>query len=106
MLNGTRTKYADYLTLAMGAGSPNCTISPKVALNDVWPNGYRMAAAEALRNLPVTPQLTKLDLDTYFSNGTNADHKATLEDFLGMGWQKLGFNFVGVRRETFGCITV
>lgn len=96
--------FTDYLTLAMAAGGPGCTIAPKVHLNDIWPDAYRMAAAAALRNLSVHPQLTRLDLDCYFSNGTNADHKETLEAFLAMGWEKLGFNFVGGDRKCFGLI--
>ena len=104
--NGTTPiPYATYLTLAMAAGGPNCTIAPKVHLNDIWPDAYRMAAAAALRNLSVTPRLTRLDLDCYFSNGTNAEHKQTLEAFLSMGWKELGFNFVGGDRDCFGLVS-
>ena len=97
--------YADYLTRAMAAGGPGCTIAPKVHLNSIWPDTYRMAAAAALRNLSVSPRLTRLDLDCYFSNGTNAQHKDTLEAFLGMGWERLGFNFVGGDRKCFGLVS-
>lgn len=95
-------KFTDYLTAAMKAGASDCTLTPKVHLNDIWSDEYRMQAAKALVELPVTPKLYMLDLDCYFSKGSAEEHKHMLVKFKQMGWKDLGFNFVGGDRKTFG----
>ncbi len=77
----------EFLQAAMKAGAPGCTISPKVHLNDIWSNDYRMQAAQSLRDLPLTPRLTMLDLDSWFSHPHDASgNKAMLLKFKDMGW--------------------
>jgi hypothetical protein len=99
--------FPEYLTAAMKAGAPGCTIAPKLHLNDRWvfTDEYRMKAARALRNLKVTPRLTVLDLDCYFSKGNAAERKQVLQDFKDMGWKDLEFNFVGNTGKTFGLVS-
>lgn len=82
-----------FLAAAMKAGGPGCTIAPKVHLNEIWPDDYRMKAAQTLRDLPVTPRLTMLDLDCWFKkNSSHADNKKLLQQFRDMGWTNLVFN--------------
>ena len=76
-----------FLQAVLNAGAPGCTISPKVHLNEIWPDDYRMQAARRLRDLPLTPRLTMLDLDCWFKHpGDAAGNKALLQTFRDMGW--------------------
>ena len=78
----------EFLNAAMKAGAPGCTISPKVHLNEVWSDDYRMDAARSLRDLAVTPQLTMLDLDCWFEHPKDAArNRAMLQKFRDMGWK-------------------
>jgi hypothetical protein len=82
-----------FLAAAVKAGAPGCTIAPKVHLNEIWPDDYRMQAAQDLRNLPVEPRLTMLDLDCWFKkNSKPAENKKLLQQFRDMGWTTLVFN--------------
>ncbi len=84
---------AQFLTAAMRAGAPGCTIAPKVHLNEIWPDDYRMDAARSLRAMPITPALTMLDLDCWFKKKSNrVDNKKLLQSFRDMGWRDLTFN--------------
>lgn len=77
----------EFLNGAMKAGAHGCTISPKVHLNATWPDDYRIQAAQSLRDLPLTPRLTMLDLDCWFERPHDAaGNKALLEQFRNMGW--------------------
>jgi hypothetical protein len=90
-----------FYNAAMAAGAPGCIFTAKVHLNDVWPDDYRMAAARSLRDLPVTPRLTALDLDAYFDGGGPKEHKRVLQQFKDMGWTDLGFN-TGTPKKMYG----
>ena len=98
-------KFVDYLNAAMKAGAPGCLLTPKDHLNDIWSDDYRMEAAQALYNLPVTPRLKAMDLDEYFTHGTPEEHQQVLEKFKAMGWKDLGFNFAGGPKDGFGLIS-
>jgi hypothetical protein len=93
----------EFLKAAMNAGAPGCTISPKVHLNDIWSDDYRMQAAQSLRDLPLTPRLTMLDLDSWFSRPHDAGgNKAMLEKFKDMGWTTFVTN-PGPYKSLYGC---
>jgi hypothetical protein len=102
MGDGQTMKFPEYLTAAMYAGAPGCYLTPKVHLNHIWSDEYRLKAAKELRAMPVTPQLHALDLDCYFSKGGNAEHRQELRKFKEMGWSQLGFNYAGKVKKTFG----
>lgn len=102
MGGGQTMGFTEYLTEAMRAGAPGCYLTPKVHLNKIWTDEYRMGAAKALRELKVTPRLHALDLDCYFSGGGKDAHKKQLHQFKEMGWQQLGFNYAGQIPEVFG----
>jgi len=93
--------FVEFLNAAMKAGAPGCTLTAKIHLNRIWSAEYRMKAAQALHDLPLTPRLHALDLDCYFSKGSGQDHRRALQKFKNMGWTDLGFNF-GTRKRTFG----
>ena len=77
----------EFLQAAMKAGAPGCTLAPKVHLNKIWSDEYRMEAAQSLRDLPLTPRLTMVDLDSWFSHrGDAAGNKAMLQKLRKMGW--------------------
>lgn len=98
-------KFADYLTAAMKAEAPGGFLTPKVHLNDIWPDDYRLKAAQELYDLPVTPRLQALDLDEFFTHGTPEEHRGMLEKFKAMGWRYLGYNFAGGPKPAFGLIS-
>ena len=84
---------AQFMTAAMQAGAPGCSIAPKVHLNEIWSDDYRMDAARSLRAMPITPALTMLDLDCWFKkNSTHEADKKLLQSFREMGWRDLTFN--------------
>ena len=88
-------KFADYLTAAMKAGAPGCIMTSKVHLDNIWRDEYRMNSSRALRDMPVTPQLTELDLDNYFTNASEEKQNSFFAELRSMGWQRLVFNFAG-----------
>lgn len=98
-------KLVDYLDAAMKAGAPGCFLTPKDHLNDIWSDDYRMEAAQALYDLPVTPRLKTMDLDEFFTHGTPEEHQQTLEKFKAMGWRYLGYNFAGGPKPAYGLIS-
>ena len=98
-------KFVDYLDAAMKAGAPGCFLTPKDHLNDIWSDDYRMDAAQALYDLPVTPRLKAMDLDEFFTHGTPEEHQKTLEKFKAMGWRYLGYNFAGGPKPAYGLIS-
>lgn len=93
--------FLQFLNAALKAGSPDCMLTPKVHLNHVYRDSYRMQAAQELLDLPLTRRLTALDLDCYFESGDEADHRKMLQAFKAMGWVDLGFN-PGIIRPTYG----
>jgi len=90
----------EFYNAAAAAGAPGCMLTAKVHLNDIWSDDYRMAAARNLRDLPITPRMTALDLDTYFDGGGPQEHKRILQQFKNMGYTDLGFNMGAPKRPT------
>jgi hypothetical protein len=79
-----------FLQAAVKAGAPGCTISPKIHLNDIWSQEYRMAAAKQLRDLPLTPRITMVDLDSWFTRrGDAAGNKAMLQKLRDLGYTQM-----------------
>ncbi len=93
--------YVQFVNAALEAGAPGCMLTPKVHLNNIWKDEYRMQAAQELRDLPLIRRMTALDLDCYFESGGEAEHRKMLQAFKDMGWTDLGFN-PGVVRPTYG----
>jgi len=93
--------YLQFVQAALKAGAPGCMLTPKVHLNHIYKDEYRIEAARQLRDLPVTPRMTALDLDCYFEAGGEADHRRLLQMFKDMGWTDLGFN-PGTVRTAYG----
>ena len=94
-----------FLNASAKAGAPGCRLVPKIHLNSVWPETYRLKTAENLLKLPVTPRITAISLDCYFSDkkpGAKERSRVRLMKFKKMGWVDMGFNFSGGRKETFG----
>lgn len=79
-----------FLQAAMNAGAPGCTISPKIHLNNVWSDEYRFDAARSLRDLPLVPSLTVVDLDSWFSSPKDAaGNRQMLQKLRDMGWTQM-----------------
>ena len=97
-------KFGDYLDAAMKAGAPGCFLTPKMGLKGRT-DDFLLGAAQQLRDLPVTPRLDAMDLDTYYSQGTPEDHQQMLVKLKAMGWKYLGFNFAGGPKPASGLIT-
>lgn len=93
--------YLQFINAALKAGSPDCMLTPKVHLNRVYRDEYRMQAARELLDLPLTRRMTALDLDCYFESDDEADRRKMLQEFKDMGWADLGFN-PGIIRPTYG----
>lgn len=86
---------AQYLTQVMKVCGKNCTMTPKVPLNNntTWTDQYLNDSLKATLAMPVRPPIRVLDLDNWFNRP--GDYKAELQNLKKMGWQQLGFNFTG-----------
>ena len=94
-----------FLNASAKAGAPGCRIVPKIHLNRVWSESYRLKTSENLLKLPVTPPIRTVSFDGYFSDkqpGARERARGRLKKYKKMGWTSLGFNFSGGRKETFG----
>lgn len=96
---------AEYLTRVMKVCGKNCTMTPKVPLNNdrIWTDQYLNDSLKTTLAMPVKPPIRVLDLDNWFNKP--GDYQAELQKFKDMGWEELGFNFTGsgqVDMPTYG----
>lgn len=86
---------AEYLTRVMKVCGKNCTMTPKVPLNNnkTWTDQYLSDSLKTTLAMPVTPPIRVLDLDNWFNRPGN--YRAKLQNLKKMGWEQLGFNFTG-----------
>lgn len=86
---------AEYLTQVMKVCGKNCTMTPKVPLNNdkTWTDQYLNDSLKTTLAMPVTPSIRVLDLDNWFNRP--GDYQAKLQNLKKMGWEQLGFNFTG-----------
>jgi hypothetical protein len=96
---------AEYLTRVMKVCGKNCTMTPKVPLNNdrIWTDQYLNDSLRTTLAMPVKPPIRVLDLDNWFNRP--GDYQAELQKFKDMGWEQIGFNFTGsgqVDMPTYG----
>lgn len=96
---------AQYLAQVMRVCGKNCTMTPKVPLNNnnTWTDQYLSDSLKTTLAMPVTPPIRAIDLDNWFNKP--GDYQAELQNLKTMGWQQLGFNFAGsgeVDMQTYG----
>lgn len=96
---------AQYLTRVMKVCGKDCTMTPKVPLNNdkIWTDQYLNDSLKATLAMPVTPPIRAIDLDNWFNRPGN--YQVELQNLKKMGWEQLGFNFTGsgeVDMQTYG----